>query len=62
VLTILSQTMFVLLSTLFGQNTIAEPQLLSKILLPALWNLIVAFPMIWVFKVVYKPRERRLAI
>lgn len=62
VLTILSQTMFVLLSTLFGQNTIAEPQLLSKILLPALWNLIVAFPMIWVFRTVYKPRERRLAI
>ncbi|MFV1998812.1 MAG: rod shape-determining protein MreD [Acidimicrobiia bacterium] len=62
VLTILSQTMFVLLSTLFGQNTIAEPELMSKILLPAVWNLVLSFPMIWVFKIVYKPRQRRFAV
>lgn len=62
VLTILSQTTFILLSTLFGQNTIAEPELMSKILLPAVWNLILSFPMIWVFKMLYKPRERRFAI
>jgi len=62
VLTILSQTMFILLSTLFGQNTIAEPELLSKILLPAVWNLILSFPTTWIFKMLYKPRERRFAI
>ncbi len=57
-LTILGQVMFILLSTLFGQNTIAEPQLASKILLPAVWNVILAFPLIWLFKVVFKPSDR----
>ena len=61
-LTLLSQVMFVLLSTLFGQNTIAEPQLLSKILLPAVWNLILTVPMIWVFKIVFTPRQRGFAV
>ncbi|MCL1595620.1 MAG: rod shape-determining protein MreD [Actinomycetia bacterium] len=57
-LTVLGQLMFVLLSTLFGQNTIAEPALLSKILLPALWNMILALPLIWLFKTVFKPSDR----
>ncbi|NHZ70664.1 MAG: rod shape-determining protein MreD [Proteobacteria bacterium] len=57
-LTILGQVMFILLSTLFGQNTIAEPQLASKILLPAVWNVILAFPLIWLFKIVFKPSDR----
>jgi len=62
VLTILSQTMFVLLSTLFGQNTISEPNLLTKILLPAVWNLILSIPSVWLFKFVFKPRQSGYAV
>lgn len=61
-LTVASQMIFVLLSTIFGQNTIAEPQLLQKILLPALWNLALAYPTMWLLKLVFKPAERRWAV
>ena len=61
-LTIAAQIIFVLLSTIFGQNTIAEPQLLPKILLPAVWNLALAYPLMWLLKRVFKPAERGWAV
>ena len=61
-LTIAAQMIFVLMSTIFGQNTIAEPQLLPKILLPAVWNLALAYPLMWLLKRVFKPAERGWAV
>lgn len=61
-LTILGQVVFVIMSTIFGQNTIAEPQILAKILLPAIWNLALAFPVIWLLKAAFKPTERGWAV
>ncbi len=61
-LTIAAQMLFVLLSTIFGQNTIAEPQLLQKIVLPAVWNLVLAYPAMWALKFVFKPSERGWAV
>jgi rod shape-determining protein MreD len=61
-LTVAGQMIFVLMSTIFGQNTIAEPQLLQKIFLPALWNLVLAYPVMWVLKRVFKPTERGWAV
>ncbi|MEN8238028.1 MAG: rod shape-determining protein MreD [Actinomycetota bacterium] len=61
-LTVAGQIVFVLMSTIFGQNTIAEPQLLQKIFLPAVWNLALAYPTMWLLKLVFKPTERGWAI
>ena len=61
-LTVAGQMIFVLVSTIFGQNTIAEPQLLQKIFLPAVWNLVLAYPLMWVLKRVFKPVERGWAV
>lgn len=57
-LTVAGQMIFVLMSTIFGQNTIAEPQLLQKIFLPAIWNLVLAYPLMWLLKRVFKPTKR----
>jgi rod shape-determining protein MreD len=61
-LTVAGQMIFVLMSTIFGQNTIAEPQLLQKIFLPAVWNLVLAYPMMWLLKIVFRPTERGWAV
>lgn len=47
-LTVLSQFLFVLLGTLFGQETITAPGVVSKVVLPGIWNLILAVPVFWV--------------
>lgn len=61
-LTVAGQMIFILMSTIFGQNTIAEPQLLQKIFLPAVWNLVLAYPVMWLLKRVFKPTERGWAV
>jgi rod shape-determining protein MreD len=61
-LTVAGQMIFVLMSTIFGQNTIAEPQLLQKIFLPAVWNVAFAWPTMWLLKFVFKPSERGWAV
>ncbi len=61
-LTVLGQIVFILTSTLFGQNTIAEPQLVAKVVLPAAWNLLLAFPVLWLIKSVLTPKKRRWAV
>ncbi|MCL1599864.1 MAG: rod shape-determining protein MreD [Actinomycetia bacterium] len=57
-LTILGQVVYIVLGTLFGQNTIAEPQIVSKILLPGLWNLVLMYPVLIGLKLAFKPMER----
>lgn len=57
-LTILGQVVFIVLGTLFGQNTISEPQLLAKILLPGIWNLLLMYPVVFGMKFAFKPMER----
>ena len=61
-LTAAGQMIFVLMSTIFGQNTIAEPQVLQKIFLPAVWNLALAYPAMWLLKRLFKPTERGWAV
>jgi rod shape-determining protein MreD len=60
-LTLLGQLVYVFLGTLFGQETAAEPGLAAKIILPAVWNLILAYPVFWVFRLVFQPRDRSWA-
>jgi rod shape-determining protein MreD len=61
-LTVAGQMIFVLMSTIFGQGTIAEPGVVQKIFLPAVWNLALAYPLMWLLRFVYKPTERGWAV
>lgn len=60
-LTLLGQLVYVFLGTLFGQGTVSQPGVVSKIVLPAVWNLVLAYPVFWVMRVVYAPRDRSWA-
>ena len=61
-LTALSQFLFVLLATLFGHGTITQPGLLSKILLPGVWNLILAVPVFWFLGRAFESRQRGVGV
>ena len=61
-LTVFGQILFVLLGTLFGQDTISEPGLVRKILLPGVWNLILILPVFWVLGKAFKSRPGRWAV
>ena len=58
VLTVIGQSIYVVLGTLFGQETATEPNVASKILLPALWNVILAYPVLWLARVAFRTRDR----
>lgn len=60
-LTLLGQLVYVFLGTLFGQGTVSQPGVVSKIVLPAVWNLVLAYPVFWVMRMVYAPRDRSWA-
>lgn len=57
-LTVLSQFLFVLLGTLFGQGTFAEPRVIANIMLPGAWNLVLAVPVFWLLNKVFNSRQR----
>jgi rod shape-determining protein MreD len=61
-LTVLSQFLFVLLGTLFGQDTINEQGVFWKVLLPGLWNLILAVPVFWVLGKAFRTRQSGWAV
>ena len=60
-LTLAGQLVYVFLGTLFGQETAGEPQVVSKIVLPAVWNLILAYPVFWLLRYAFQPRDRSWA-
>jgi rod shape-determining protein MreD len=62
VLTVASQLLFVLLGTLFGQGTISEPGVFWKILLPGVWNLLLAAPVFWVLGKAFRTRQSGWAV
>lgn len=57
-LTLGSQVLFVVLGTLFGQNLVGDSSLAAKIILPAVWNLLLAYPVLWLFATIFKPRNQ----
>ena len=61
VLTLIGQLVYVILGTLFGQETAGEPNVVSKIFLPAIWNVILAYPVFWLVRAVFRPRDRSFA-
>ena len=61
VLTLAAQLVYVFLGTLFGQETASEPGLVSKIVLPAVWNVLLAYPVFWILRIAFRPRDRSWA-
>lgn len=57
-LTFLGQITFVILGTLFGQNLLSDSSLVSKIVLPALWNVVLAIPVLLVLARIFRHRDR----
>ena len=57
-LTLLGQVVFVLLGTLFGQDLVSDSSLVAKIVLPAVWNLVLGIPVLLMLARVFKQRER----
>ncbi len=57
-ITLLGQVVYVFLGTLFGQGTISQSGVVPKIVLPAIWNVVLAYPVFWVVRYVFAPRDR----
>ena len=60
-LTLVAQVVYVVVSTLFGQETLGEPNVVAKIVMPAVWNLVLAYPVFWILRYAYAPRDRSWA-
>ena len=61
-LTVAAQLLFAIVSTLFGHGTINQPDLWKHILLPAVWNVVLAAPIFWVSTVTMRRSERGWAV
>lgn len=58
VLTVAGQVMYVIVSTLFGHSTLSQPELWKHLLLPAVWNVLLAAPIFWLSSVTMRRGER----
>jgi rod shape-determining protein MreD len=61
VLTVIGQFTYAILGTLFGQGIINRPGFIGDLLVPALCNVILAYPIFWLVKVAVRPPERTWA-
>lgn len=57
-LTVLGQVVFVLVGTLFGLGLLGDGQLLRKVLLPGVYNLLLAYPVLLVGRTALRSRQR----
>jgi rod shape-determining protein MreD len=57
-LTIFGQVLFVVVGTLFGQNLVSDSSLVAKIVLPAVWNLVLSVPVFYLFGAALRQRDR----
>lgn len=61
-LTLLGQSLYAIVSTLFGHGTINQPDLWKHLLLPALWNVLLAAPIFWLSSVTMQRGEQGWAL
>lgn len=57
-LTFMGQLTYAVLATLFGQGIIGRPGLIWDLLVPSLYNVILAYPVFWLTKAAIRPKER----
>jgi len=60
-LTVIGQFTYAILGTLFGQGIINRPGFIGDLLVPALYNVVLAYPIFWLVKVTVRPPERSWA-
>ncbi|MFV9671619.1 MAG: rod shape-determining protein MreD [Acidimicrobiia bacterium] len=61
VLTFIGQFTYAVLGTLFGQGIINRPGFIGDLLVPPLYNVILAYPIFWLVKITVRPPERTWA-
>ena len=61
-LTVAGQFLYAVVATLFGRSIITQPYLWKHLLLPAVWNVILAAPIFWVSNVTMRRGERGWAL
>lgn len=61
-LTVLGQLLYAVVGTLFGHSIITQPEVWKHLLLPAVWNVILAAPIFWVSNVTMRRGERGWAV
>jgi rod shape-determining protein MreD len=57
-LTVIGQFTYAVLGTLFGQGIIGRPGFVWHLLVPALYNVILAYPVFWLSRAAIRPKER----
>lgn len=60
--TVFGQFLYVLLATLFGHDTISEPRVLGNVVMPAVWNVLLAVPVFWILSKIFNRTTSRLAV
>ncbi|MEA3510213.1 MAG: rod shape-determining protein MreD, partial [Actinomycetota bacterium] len=58
VLTVIGQFTYAVLGTLFGQGIINRPGFIGDLLVPSLYNVILAYLVFWLVKITVRPPER----
>jgi len=59
-LTIAGLVTYMILGTLFGLGIIGRPGVIWDLLVPAIYNLVLAFPVLWLVKIAIRPQERSM--
>ena len=57
-LTLLGQFLYAVVGTLFGHSIISQPDFWKHLLLPAVWNVVLAAPIFWVSNLTMRRGER----
>jgi len=57
-LTVIGQFTYVIFGTLFGQGTIGRPGVIGHLLVPGIYNVILAYPVFGLTKITVRPQER----
>mgnify|MGYP001816126531 CR=1 FL=1 len=60
-LTVLGEFTYAVLGTLFGQGIIGRPGFVWHLLVPALYNVVLAYPVFWLTRAAIRPKERTWA-
>lgn len=60
-LTFIGLFTYAVLGTLFGQGIISRPGVVWDLIVPALYNVILAYPVFWVAKAAIRPQDRTWA-
>ncbi len=59
-LTVIGLVTYMILGTLFGLGIIGRPGVMWDMLIPAIYNLVLALPVFWLVRIAIRPQERSM--